>query len=96
MSGDGETVGDDDVLNDAKREVFEAIGRYAEGWNITEGGLITKFVAFAEIVAPDGGRTLIEVCGAGHDGQDRLMPWDRSGLLFESLHDPRQRMTYEE
>lgn len=95
MSDGDETVGDDDVLNEAKREVYEAIGRYVEGWSSTEGGLITKFVALAEVIAPDGGKTLVEVVGSGHDGQDSVMPWDRSGLLFEALHDPRQRMAPE-
>lgn len=93
MRSDDEAVGDDDKLREAKVEVYEALGRYIDGWSTTRGNVITKFVCIVETIDSEGARTLVEV--NGYAGDTSLMAWDRSGLLFESLHDPVRRMRYD-
>lgn len=89
---DDDTVGDDEKLAHAKTEVLAALGHYVDGWSSTQGDVVTKFYCVVEVIDAGGGRTLVE-CN-GYADLSTLMSWDRSGLLYEVLNDPRSRMGY--
>lgn len=88
---DDEITPDEGKLAEAKVAIYEAIGQYVDGWHGMEGDVVTKFFVVAEVIDESGGRSLVE-CNGYAGGDTRLMAWDRSGLLFECLHDPVQRM----
>lgn len=84
-----EPTPDLDTLNAARQEIAEALGRYADGWSSTEGGIVTAFVVLAEVATPDGYKALLEVRGAGLTGSDNMPTWLRDGMLFNAMREEK-------
>lgn len=74
-------MADEEMLITAREKIGRALGRYADCWDETEGGIVTSFIAVAEVATPDGQKGLIQV------KSEDLAAWVRDGLLFHALHD---------
>lgn len=85
----GEAVHDEERLYAARKKLVAALAEYADGWNVTESGIVTSFVVGFEVVAPDGHARLVETCGSGADGQEPLAVWRRAGILHDLLFSNR-------
>lgn len=80
-------MSDNEMLIVAREKIGRALGRYADCWDETEGGIVTAFIAIAEVATPDGQKGLIQV------KSEDLTAWVRDGLLFHALHDDWFRST---
>lgn len=73
---------DVDVLAAARAQISEALGVYADGWASTAGGIVTKWVAVAEVANADGKMMILTYT-------DDLPTWDANGLLLAGMHQLR-------
>jgi hypothetical protein len=76
---DGEVLVDNERLDRARADIADNLGHYADGWSNVEGGIVTKWIAIAEVVSPDGDKVYMEV------SSDRIVSWERAGLLHVAL-----------
>lgn len=75
---------DDALLCEARREMYAALSKYADGYSSTEGSVVTTFVAVAEVALGDGRRARIEVDGDA-DGERARSAAITYGLMFGYL-----------
>lgn len=85
-------VADNDRLNAARAKVMAALAEYADGWNVSEGGIVVSFVAIFEVATPSGEPALLEVCGTGPDGNQAIPAWRREGMLHNTLYGMRRHI----
>jgi hypothetical protein len=84
-----EQIPDIDQLDAARADIASALGQYADGWESTEGAIVTSFVCIAEAVSPNGSRCLIEIYADG-EGSAVRRNWNHEGMLWSILNDPAQ------
>lgn len=84
-----EPIPNEEVLNAARAKVAEGLAMYADGWSVTEGGIVVSFVCLFEVQTAERDPALVEICGSGSDGSDPLPRWRREGMLWNTLYGDR-------